>query len=148
MAQKSNIKHHDNGVITYTIDSSTWMISTGFTFDRGWGNGYICIPEDHKFIEKAKKHYKDQIIRQLDNMVGLQPIRVSDELYDVIPQPAGQEWTFGEHETIEDETVGATFDVKYYVFGFDTNHMWNNKENSDEVQVCKWIEDYVNIVNA
>lgn len=51
--EKTNINKHINGIITYTIEI-TWLsqISTG------WGNGYIAIPQGHKWYGKDYDYHE------------------------------------------------------------------------------------------
>ena len=147
--QKSNIKHHDNGVITYTVDTELWCPRTenNRTMDRGWGNGYICIPDSHPWVQRCKDKLKENIISGIDSMKKLGNLYIPSSLYDmVIPHPS-QEWTYGEHEETLDQQLNPIQDGGYYVLGFDCNHSWNTIENSPESKVVSWIEEYVPIVN-
>lgn len=149
--EKSNIKHWPEGVITYTVETELWWPRTDSNrlLDRGWGNGYICIPEDHPYINRCKEQLKKDIIARIDEMKGLGSLYLRSTLYDmVIPHPS-QEWTYGEHKKAEDmdPVLEPIPDKGYYILGCDCNHSWNTEANSPEEKVVEWIEEYVPVVN-
>lgn len=137
---KSNIKNHEQGVITWTVDTDQWLsVSIG---ERGWGNGYIAIPVEHPFMSHIQEQIKPLWNPKLwpEKAKDSRKINVTyDQLNDKFPID-GQEWTYSQPEEIDDKN--------YYVFGFDTLHCWNDMNNSSEQQVIDWIEGYVSVVNG
>lgn len=140
-----NIKHHDKGVITWGVDTSTWMPSIT---ERGWGNGYIAVPVDHPFMQNIHEEIRPLWSRDVVENILKREWTQADEdkkiniTYNQLNENYpinSQEWTYSEPEEIDGK--------QYYVFGFDTLHSWNNELNSSEDIVMSMIEGYVSVVN-
>lgn len=72
-SMQTNITIHDNGILTYTIQNV--LASPYYLYiTRGWGNGYIALPLDHKWAGI------DYCSSELPNIHG--------------------GWTFGENEIV------------------------------------------------
>ncbi len=79
--------------------------------DTGWGNGYIGLPAGH---EDYGKHCNE--IDRTEPDFG---------------------WTYSEEQNIEIDGAIET----YWVIGFDTAHMGQNKENWPESRVVSHVEE-------
>lgn len=93
----------------------------GDEFTKGEYNGYVIIPQEHPYYAKS---YWD-IIDDIDIHGGLtlsEPLRMFPE--NVI------EWIGEKPEILEN----------YWVFGFDTCHLGDNKGNWNKKSVIKEVE--------
>jgi hypothetical protein len=88
----------------------------------GWGCGYVGIPVGHPYIAKL-----------VDNMAGY-PDEEGNIWLDSYPDIAefSEEFTYSEWRSING--------IKYWVLGFDTAHIYNNKENNFEWVFNKTLE--------
>lgn len=91
--------------------------------ERGYGNGYIAIPEHHPFAQRYKHCNQDEAPDMFDNNC----------------------WTYASFQKIDIKPYTEGY---YYVLGFDTAHYNQNIHNWPAVKVVAAIEGYVPIVQS
>ena len=99
-----------------------FLVKTSFgnEFTTGEYNGYVIIPQEHPYYAKS---YWD--ITNIDIHGGL----TLSEPLSAFPKNI-IEWIGEKPETFE----------KYWVFGFDTCHLGDNKDNWNKKSVIKEVE--------
>lgn len=90
-----------NSELKVIVKENTWMKSTHFTLDHGWGNGYVLLPADHPY---HGAHY-DEIPVEVHG--GL---TFSTEVDEVM---------------VEDWPELSKEDIGGWLVGFDTAHAYD-----------------------
>lgn len=100
--------------IKYFIIENTWLIG----IDKGWGNGYVCVPKGHKAYGKDYDEASSEF--NIDAHGGLTFSAASEEL-------TTYEWK---------SKVPKDCQKGYWIFGFDTAHYQDSSINRPK----EWVE--------
>jgi hypothetical protein len=115
----TNVEKHEGGIITFTYEN-------------------VQLKKERKILEAQLGRKSVLTFGWGNGYIGLpkyHPFAFKDR--SEIPPIASQVWTYG--------GLTEVFGEEYYVFGFDTCHLWQNEENWPESRVVETIKSYVPI---
>jgi hypothetical protein len=93
----------NNSTLKWFVKETTWLDRS--IINCGWGNGYVCIPENHPCF--GLTYDKIHELYEISVNGGLNYCKHSNDLKDWPEIPEGEWW----------------------VVGFDTVHFWNKIES-------------------
>lgn len=138
----SNVKKHPTGIVTYTIKRDPYtgvpkemLMRFRDIMEHGWGNGYIAIPEGHPVLKNMQRS---------TSVIILTNIHLCDNTYDWFADlyPLSHNcYTWSDYGNL------PGFAGRFYIFGFDTAHAWQNSRNWPQKRVIATVEDIANRIN-